>query len=213
MAKEICRSCEARLAGTPSFCPACGQPTGFASDAERLEWDLKQWRLHVDRSVAAGVNPGGHPNGHRPAATLATVSPTEVVAPAPLPALELGASRERSDEAPAAAARVAAHGVRMPRLRLDRLRRDRAPRERVIDLDARADFDADAFAYRVCPTCDDADWILRLTQNDDQTWSYWCVRCSRSFKTEVKLSHAWKPFLSAAIVVGGLLAATFLMLR
>jgi hypothetical protein len=197
MAKETCRSCDARLTGPTSFCQTCGQPTHYASDSERLEWDLKQWRKHVDRSVAGGVNPSGHPNGHRSATAVATVSR----------AVESRAEASRGSERPPSEPSVPAHRVRLPKVRRERPARPPEPRERVIDLDA------DMFAYRVCPTCDAADWIVRTNRNPDETWNYWCVRCSRSFKTELRLPLAWKPFLSAAIVIGGLLAASFLMLR
>jgi uncharacterized Zn finger protein (UPF0148 family) len=57
MAKESCPNCATKLIEPVSFCPTCDRPTRHASDAELLDWDLKQWRAHVDKSVAVGVVP------------------------------------------------------------------------------------------------------------------------------------------------------------
>ena len=187
MAKETCRSCEVRLDGSASFCPSCGQPTRYATDAERLDWDLHEWRAHVDRSVAAGVHPSGSPNGGM--SSVRGEAETAV------------ATQTRPEQ-------VARFHVLNPRL--PRERRESSDREpnTVIELDRDHEF-----AYRACATCEATDWIVRTTRNGDETWNYWCARCSRSFKTEVKIPQAWKPFLSVVIVVGALLAASFLMLR
>ena len=96
----------------------------------------------------------------------------------------------------------------MPKIHAPKLRRPRRERDVVIDLD-----NDHEFAYRACATCHEIDWIVRTTRNDDETWNYWCVRCSRLFKTEIKIHHAIKPFLSAGLVVGGLTAASLLMLH
>ena len=92
----------------------------------------------------------------------------------------------------------------MPRARL-RVRRVRAE---TVDTDPDAD---NPFAYRACAACDERDWIVRTTRNDDKTFNYWCVRCSRSFKSELRLRHAIKPFLSGGVVVGGIAALSVLM--
>jgi hypothetical protein len=131
---------------------------------------------------------------------------------------------ERVAEARVAKAPVtAAPGLDAPRLSHKEPRRSRAhvaksrlawkkrepKRPEVVD-----DVDPDnAFAYRACSTCRETDWIVRTKRNEDETWNYWCVRCSRSFKTDVKLGQAVKPFLFSGAVVGGLAAASILMLR
>ena len=203
MAKELCGSCEARLATPVSFCPSCERPTRHATDAERVDWDLRQWRAHVDRSVAAGADPRGG------ALTAVAFEP----APHPVRAAVLEPAREpvRAEAAPEQTSwgrTGPALRVRMPRIHAPKLRRPRREPDLVIDLDRDHEF-----AYRACATCEDTDWVLRTTRNDDETWNYWCVRCSRSFKTEVKIRQAIKPFLSAGIVLGGITAASLLMLH
>ncbi|TMK17121.1 MAG: hypothetical protein E6G68_09120 [Actinobacteria bacterium] len=168
MAKETCTICEHRLPAPVAFCPSCDQPTRHATDADRLEWDLRTWRAHVDRSVADGVNAA--------AAVMVAEAPATHLAP-PAPVIE--------------AVTPARAGV-----------------NQVIDLDRDHEF-----AYRACATCHETDWVLRTSRNDDGTRNYWCVRCSRSFKTEIRIPQALKPFLSAGVVLGGITAASLLMLR
>jgi predicted RNA-binding Zn-ribbon protein involved in translation (DUF1610 family) len=197
MAKEICTSCEVKLGKEQvSFCPACGHPTRFASDAERLEHDLGKWRTHLGRSAATVTLDAPSNGAPKSSVIVATASLAET--------RRTSVAREPRETMPS---------VRLPKVRAPRLpRRERAERQpkakRVIELDR-----DHAFAYRACPTCEEADWIVRMTRNDDATWNFWCVRCSRSFKTEVKLSYAWRPFASAGVVIGGLIAASTLMLR
>lgn len=201
MAKELCESCAAKLAGPDAFCPSCGRPTRHASDAERLEWDLAQWRAHVDRSVAVGV---------RPASGVATrVADAPVARTVVRAAPEVAPEVARAAEAPAAAERrprrrssIPKPHVPRPRLRLRRARAESV--ETISDAD-------NPFAYRACVTCEKRDWIVRTTRNDDKTYNYWCVRCSRSFKSELRLRHAIKPFLSSGVVLGGIAALSVLM--
>lgn len=214
MAKETCTSCEARLLDRASFCPSCARPTRHASDAERLEFDLSQWRAHVDRSVAAGIVPG---TALAARVTQAShVRPARIESPVPAnlaPPREVPTPPRRAEAPPREVAQLEAPARRrMPRVHVPRPRLPRIVRSEpaaVVDLST-VDH---GFVYRACATCERADWILRGRRNDDETWIYWCVRCSRSFKTEMKLRHAFKPFLSAGIVIGGLTAASMLMLR
>jgi hypothetical protein len=182
MAKEICTDCSAKLAQPVPFCPSCGRPTRYADDSERLEWDLGQWRAHVDRSIAAGLNPSGVAVGfgaHASAAPAPRARPEPVPPPAP---------------------------VAKPRIVVAE------PERAGWATPAEPDRD-DEFAYRACSTCSASDWIVRNGRNDDETWNYWCVRCSRSFKTEIKLPHALKPFVGSGVVLGGLTAASMLLFR
>lgn len=181
MAKEICPNCATKMSEPVSFCPTCDRPTRHAGEAELLAWDLKQWRSHVDRSVAAGKIPTAPPQG-------------------------MGSGRSMTGVAERPEATIVLPAARTPRSKPEPERREK--QDIVIDLDH-----DNAFAYRACVTCQATDWIVRTTRNDEGTWNYWCVRCSRAFKTEVKLRNAVKPFLSAGIVVGGLAAASILMLR
>ncbi len=207
MAKETCTNCYIKLPGAVSFCPNCERPTRHATDAQMLDWDLKQWRAHTGRSES--VQQGA--NGARVAATavtaVASMAPPVLIAQ-PMKVEKAGLTEaQASNEAP-----NGTNGRHKPRIAI---RKPRLPRRTpkpepdvVIDLDADHEF-----AYRACATCEATDWIVRTTRNDDETWNYWCVRCSRAFKTEIKLRYAVKPFLSAGIVVGGLTAASMLMLR
>jgi hypothetical protein len=179
-----------------SFCPTCDRPTPHASDAERVEWDLKQWRSHVDRSVAAGVLPG---------AEVLRASGAVLVASPEKPLATVAGLRTLQRKTAPVVERLAEAQVEKPR---PKRTPETKPRDLVIDLDA-----DNAFAYRACATCQATDWIVRTKRNDDETWNYWCVRCSRSFKTENKLRHGVKPFLYSGIVVGGLTAASILILR
>jgi hypothetical protein len=187
MAKEICPNCATKMSEPVSFCPTCERPTRHAGEAELLEWDLKQWRNHVDRSVATGAIPAAE--GVRSAGSIMGVAERVEV-----PVIRLQGTKRR-----------------LPRMKREPKTsvstRSEEP-DLVIDLDH-----DDAFAYRACATCHATDWIVRTRRNDDETWNYWCVRCSRAFKTEVKLRNAVKPFLSAGIVVGGIAATSILMLH
>jgi uncharacterized Zn finger protein (UPF0148 family) len=199
MAKETCSNCGTRLAAGGPFCPTCERPTRYANDAERLDWDLKQWRAHVDRSMA---------DGRDESRDATPVVRTVLAVAEPAPVFTPPVSVPEPDPV-----LVQPKRSRIPRLRVERPRFTRAkitPAEpdRVIDLD-----NDQPFAYRACPTCEAKDWIVRLNRNDDETWNYWCVRCSRSFKTDNKLRYAIKPFVSAGAVIGGLLAATALILH
>jgi hypothetical protein len=86
-------------------------------------------------------------------------------------------------------------------------RRPEAPeRDRVIVLDA-----DNAFVYTSCTSCERADWIIRTKHNEDDTYNYWCVRCSRGFKTDARLRHGLKPFLSSGLVIGALATLSIVM--
>jgi hypothetical protein len=70
------------------------------------------------------------------------------------------------------------------------------------------DLDADnPFAYSACVSCQRTDWIVRTGRNEDGSFRYWCLRCSRSFKTDMRLAHAAKPF----VVSGSLIAVLTLL--
>jgi len=217
MAKETCENCYTKLAAPVAFCPTCDRPTRHANDAERLDWDLRQWHAHVNRSVAAGVVSNGR-------ATATEIAPARMNVAEALPAARptsqptiraearMVGRAPASEPFPAASPEASSENGSAPsrsrRIHLPRVRSERAEGDRVIDLDADHEF-----AYRACPTCEAADWVVRATRNEDDTWNYWCVRCSRSFKSEIKIRRALKPFLSGGIVVGGLMAASILLLH
>ncbi len=175
MAKELCQSCSARLPKKVSFCPACSRPTPRATEAELLEWDLGQWRQHLDRS-AASAGP-----------TTATVT-RRPVALAPNPDLVV----IRRPAAPKS--KRSRRSIPRMRLRLPSFARE--SEDRVIVLDSE-----NPFAYTACTSCERDDWILRTGRNEDETFNYWCVRCSRSFKSDARLRHAMKPFVAAGSVI------------
>jgi hypothetical protein len=201
MPKETCPNCATKFSEPVSFCPTCDRPTRHANDAERLDWDLKQWRAHVDKSASVGTVRDSDVRGSRGGVIVAS-------AEKPVPPVARPAAVESRPGAPVQPRR-ARRPSRMgsAKLRLAR-RKERAEPDVVIDLDA-----DNAFAYRACATCQATDWIIRTNRNDDGTWNYWCVRCSRTFKTENKLHQAVKPFVSAGAVVGGLVAASILILH
>jgi len=58
--------------------------------------------------------------------------------------------------------------------------------------------------YRRCLECGGSDWVLRAGGNDDETYRYWCVRCGRSFFTDLRMRHAVKPWLVSAAVIAAL---------
>ncbi len=175
MAKETCWNCSAKLATRPPFCPNCGQPTKHATGTERLDFDLRRWREHVANGGAA-----------RPT-TRVVERPLVSTAPRPAAIKDAPAKERRQMSLPT---------FRLPKLRFPKVRaRDAAPPEEiVIDVD-------DPFAYQACATCGERDWILRSSRNDEGTFNYWCVRCSRAFKTSVRLPHGPKPFIAAAVVL------------
>ncbi|MGH2726968.1 MAG: hypothetical protein ACRDKS_08320, partial [Actinomycetota bacterium] len=161
------------------FCTVCSRPTLHASKAELLEWDLEQWRSHRDRSVA---------NGKSASSQVAV----RTVAIAPNPGLQVF----RRTAAPA---KTKKPRPSMPKLRLRLPSVGREPADRVIVLDS-----DDPFSYIACTVCERDDWILRTGRNEDRTYNYWCVRCSRSFKTDARLRHGMKPFIAAGSVIGTL---------
>jgi hypothetical protein len=194
MRKETCWNCSQRMSEPVAFCPTCGQPTRHATDADRLDFDLRQWRSHVERSSTTG---NGKTSSAPARAGVATAIRREPFAP-PAPA-------ENERRAPAKKKRR----FTMPVIRLPKLRPPRR-RPRVEHREVRLDED-DPFAYNACATCGAVDWILRGRQNDDGTYPYWCVRCSRSFKTTVRLAHGPKPFIAAGTVVAVLITFLYLL--
>ena len=197
MAKEICPNCNAKLTGRAAFCPVCSRPTSHATDAERMDWDLGQWRRHVERSVANGS-----------AAAVTVTAPAPRAERAPAPDLLVVRAPEPVAEQPAREKREP-RGLRLPKLPKPAPRlpaRTRSDEDRVIVLDS-----DHAFMYTTCTSCERTDWIVRYGRNEDGTYNYWCVRCSRSFKTDARLSHALKPFLASASVIGALSALTIIM--
>jgi hypothetical protein len=186
MRKETCWNCSTRMTEPVAFCPTCGQPTRHATDADRMEYDLKQWRSHVDRAANGGKGRQVTPAAPR-AGVATTVREKPFVTPPPQP------KRRR----------------KMPALRVPKLRMPRRParvEHREIHLDA-----DDPFAYTACVSCGATDWILRGSQNDDGTFKYWCLRCSRAFKTTVRIAHGRKPFIAAATVVAVLVFFLYLL--
>src|SRR5262245_37545609 len=186
MRKESCWNCSTRMAEPVAFCPSCGQPTRHATDADRLDFDLKQWRSHKERG---GSNGNGKP---------ATTTPVRA-----------GVATALRGEPFVAPPQVAKRRVTLPKLRIPQIRlprRGERPEHVEINLDS-----DDPFAYSACVTCGAVDWILRGSQNDDGTFNYWCVRCSRAFKTSVRLAHGPKPFIAAGTVVAVLVFFLYLL--
>lgn len=236
MAKEICASCDAKLPAPVSFCPSCEHPTRYASDPERLDWDLKQWRSHVDRSVARGMNPTGAAVGFGDGGSVAVaqhaqpevpVTPDAKPRSVPMPAPQSRFLRlyrtsapaepviQGAPESPAAQPMVEAANVeaRKParepkpkKIRFKRAERTRPETPPAMERDR-----DNEFAYQRCATCNEDDWIVRYGRNEDETYKYWCIRCSRSFKTELKLRQAIKPLFSSGVVIGGLIVASLLL--
>jgi hypothetical protein len=198
VSKEICSNCNAKMTQPVSFCPGCARPTEHASPSELVEWDLSQWRRHVDQAVAIGdTNP-------------ASVSLRSVVAVeervAPIVERELvvspsASSTPKIERVPRVRAPKPAR-----RGRTGRRRPEPQERDRVIVLDAES-----AFVYTSCTSCERADWIIRTNHNEDDTYNYWCVRCSRGFKTDARLRHGLKPFLSSGLVIGALATLSIVM--
>jgi hypothetical protein len=215
--KEICSNCNAKLSQPASFCPNCSRPTSHASESELIEWDLRQWRKHVDRSVESGSSIAASLPLRSAAGAVGALA---VAAPevAPLPSVR----RAPQIEAPARARRKpraektpghAGHSkeARKAERRVRRVARRAPPREstahdRVIVLDADHEF-----VYTSCTSCERGDWIVRTTRNEDETYNYWCVRCSRGFKSDARLRHGIKPFLASGSVIGALAALSILM--
>lgn len=213
MGKEICSNCNAKLSQSVSFCPVCSRPTPHASESELIEWDLRQWRTHVDRSVASGSSmPATVPLGSA-AGALAVAAPQATPSPsvrhAPRMETPARAREPKAEKAPRRArrskeARKAERRVR----RVARLAtsRESTAQDRVIVLDADHEF-----VYTSCTSCERGDWIVRTTRNEDETYNYWCVRCSRAFKSDARLRHGIKPFLASGSVIGALGALSILM--
>ncbi len=199
MAKEICPNCNAKLSERVSFCPVCSRPTRHATEAELLEWDLRQWRGHVERSVASGSVGGAVGLKAAAARPQRAPAPDLQVVVSPDPVAGPAAKEKRRSRRP-----------KLPKLSKPRLgmpaQRSSEDGERVIVLDA-----DNPFAYTACTSCERTDWIVRYGRNEDRTYNYWCVRCSRSFKSDARLGQALKPFLASGSVIGALTALAILM--
>jgi len=198
VAKEICSNCDAKMTQPVSFCPGCARPTEHASPSELVEWDLSQWRRHVDQAVAIGDTNPASVSGRSVVAVEERVAPIVEMEPTAVPSSRRA---PRSERAPRVRAPKPAR-----RERTGRRRPEPKERDRVIVLDADS-----AFVYTSCTSCERADWIIRTTRNEDDTYNYWCVRCSRGFKTDARLSHGLKPFLSSGLVIGALATLSVVM--
>jgi hypothetical protein len=164
------------MADPVAFCPACGQPTKHATDADRLDFDLKQWRAHIER----GDSNGGTGRAAVPASRIGVATSVRggrFVTPPAKPRRRFTFPR-----------------IHLPAWRLPAVRRKEADRVIVLDHD-------DPSEYRACVTCGARDWILRGRRSGDRRWTYWCVRCSRSFRTSVRLPYGSKPFVASAGVL------------
>jgi hypothetical protein len=189
-----------------SFCPECGHPTAYATGEEERAWDLAQWRAHRDGASKAATLPA--PAVIRKAAPRRAKAERDAAAPSPVTEVNGATPSRRKAHLPADRART-----RMARPRLKPFFAKLAARVRVTENGHRViHLDGDnPFAYTACPTCARTDWTLRTGRNDDATWGYWCVRCSRSFKTEYRLAHGPKPFVTALVIVATLVALTYLL--
>ena len=211
MAKEICPNCNFKMARPVSFCPECSRPTRHATPDELVEWDLRQWRRHVDRSVAAGISAPTAVNltsvavADQPAPQAVTPRrPVTVERPKPV---VRQTSPQRPPERPVEGIEKPARVSLRTKLRGRVSTFRRAEPDRVIVLDS-----DDPFHYTACTSCERNDWIVRTTRNEDGTYNYWCVRCSRSFKTDARINQALKPFAAAGSVIG-LLATLSVVMR
>ena len=95
--------------------------------------------------------------------------------------------------------------VALPKFRLPKIE-IRKGEDQVVDLEADQEF-----VYKACNHCNRTDWLVRTTRNDDATWNYWCVWCSRSMKTPMRLPHGRNPLVAAGVVVFVLVAASLLL--
>lgn len=207
-----CRFCDAKIDGKPSFCARCGEPTQWASAEDRTKHDLEKWRRHRDQSeVVAAARPSPRVQetllGGRGKASENGGAATGTMAPHAIRRRSRPDARNRPTAPVGAETRERERRTRpkrplMSRLRgresiVSRLRRGEKPAsaepERVIDLDA-----DNPFAYSACASCHKTDWIIRTGKAEDGAFRYWCLRCSRGFKSDVRLAHARLPF-----VVGG----------
>lgn len=221
--KELCHSCSAKLSGRVSFCPKCGRPTPHASHQEVLDFEKSQWRSHLERTQAVR-GAGGSAAGTMVAARPVEAAPSIITRPAPRPAPAPERPRREPKQrrvkeprqktprtkAPRTTAAPKTKERRfhfaLPKVRLLPKIEPREQEDRVIDLEVDP-----AFVYTACTTCQRADWIMRTTQNEDRSWNYWCVWCSKSFKTDLKLPFGNKPFIAAGVVVALLVVASLLI--
>ncbi len=168
-----CRSCELVIKEVVAFCPRCGRPTAHASPDEVREFELTQWRQHQsgETRTAAGA-PAREVTPHAKVAVVHTRRPTSKT------------SKPKRDRS---------RGRKQPSA-LQAVLKQREPEPTPVDPD-------DPFHYTACTSCSKTDWLLRTGRNEDETWRYWCVRCSRSLKTDALIPHGRKPFLAAGGVL------------
>jgi hypothetical protein len=211
-----CGSCDAKIKALVSFCPSCGEPTHLATPDELREWDLGKWRASREKQAAvahASVSAVASPNGR----VSATLPAGGQYTPQP-PATEHRPTRERHSPARTATNRRTASVPRTRRspgtatakhknglLARVRVRRDEA-RAHTAELDRN-----DPFIYFACTHCERTDWLLRTGRNEDGTWRYWCVRCSKSFKSDAWIDHGRKPFVVSGVIFATLITLTSLV--
>jgi hypothetical protein len=202
MAGKIkCTSCDTRLEGRPAFCARCGEPTQWATAEDRRQHDLEKWRRH-----AAQVRGDVHASAPRIPASVAAVTDPRVQV-----------VEEREDVH--TVKRRSWPEPKMPR-RAPEPKRERAPRPSIADRlkalfkrDDRPapviDLDSDSMsAPSACVTCQKNDWIIRTGRNEDDSFRYWCIRCSRAFKSDLRLAHARLPFIVAGSILAVLVILT-----
>jgi hypothetical protein len=194
-----CRSCEARIEGRPSFCARCGEPTQFATAEERTQHDLEKWRNRTQAEQASVLRtPASVMHAMGGALPEQDISPTREDRHAP----RVTRRRPRR-EIPAVIARAKEDlPARMKKARSIRRGGVRTEPAHVIDLEHDA-----LSAPAACVRCDRTDWLVRTGQNEDGSFRYWCLRCSRAFKSDLRITHARKPF----VVSGSILALLILL--
>lgn len=166
-----------------AFCLRCGRPTPLATVEQVTEWELEQWRRHArpDAQAQAGTTP----------------SPGAVVAPAATRVVAERLPEPVSSRNPVTTAPRRGPSRRSPIAGLaSRISSKRTATGRVAPSDPDSEFH-----YTACTSCERTDWIIRTGRNEDGSWRYWCVRCSRSFKTDALLRHGAKPFVAGGSIL------------
>lgn len=196
-----CQSCDRKARQEPALCPGCGQPTPWATFEQRTEWEIRRWRVAREGKTALAV--GSEP-AHAPRTTTAIeTAPREPESETRTVPAE-AASTHRPEPTPARRPsrklfrRGPEQRVKRPR-RVINVAKDDPGHLHGIDYD-------NITAHTACVRCRRADWVVRGRRNSDRSWDYWCLRCGRSFKSDLRIAYAWRPIAAAATLVGALAA-------
>lgn len=212
MRGSACIDCGQKMKRPASFCPRCGHPTQSASPDELRAYEIERWRAHRSDSAA-----NERANGARVAPPLPWRRPAEIdvtdAAMAEPAREEPHVVHRRSSPTRKPAAKSASKPARATREKLPKIRLKPSLSKRAERPEPEPQFTGlpEELVWHACPSCDRGDWLVRTGREEDGSWRYWCFRCSRNFKSDVRIVHGRKPFVTAGSILTFLAALPYVL--